>query len=320
MDATLVPALFDAFTVARLGSVGAAAKKLGKTPSAVSQQLRHLSELSGVSLFERKGRGVRLTPAGERVLPLAARLFDDAETVFRLFGELSGESSTTLRIATSDYLARPLLVPVLYHLAQEGVPVHFEITTAHSEEALTRLERGDVELAIVSFSGERAGLETHPLLEQSFYWIAPARRGARSKNARRRRPSLTARLSAEPLLRLAPGSIGRRLLDAWLDRHGVRPRSTIDVPSVSLLLAYATGGVGVGLVPALSLDARELRGVEIERADVGTLPVQLVVRAGRRSDPAVEHFVERLERQAEGERARAAPGTGARRLPYGIES
>lgn len=296
MNPALVPALFDAFTVARMGSVGAAAKALNKTPSAVSQQLRHLAELSGVALFERRGRGIRLTRAGERVLPLATRLFDEAETLFRLLGELSGESATTLRIAASDYLARPLLVPVLHELAAEGVPIHFEITTAHSEEALARLERGDVELAIVSFTGERAGLETHELLEQSFHWIA-AKPGGRARGTKRPAASLTERLATEPLLRLAPGSVGRGLLDAWLDRHGVRPRSTIDVPSVSLLLAYATGGVGVGLVPALSLDPGEIRGVELERADVPSLPVRLVLRAGRRRDAAVDHFVERLERE-----------------------
>jgi len=302
MDPSLVPALFDAFTVARLGSIAAAAKQLGKTPSAVSQQLRHLTELSGVSLFERRGRGVRLSAAGERVLPLATRLFDEAETVFRLFGELSGAGQTTLRIAAADYLARPLLVPVLHELAAEGAPLHFEITTAHSEEALERLERGDVELAIVSFSGERAGLETHLLLEQAFYWIAPVR-GERRNRARGSRRSLTERLGGEPLLRLAPGSVGRRLLEEWLDRHGVRPTSTIDVPSVSLLLAYAAGGVGVGLIPALSLEgAPPSRGpgsFELERADVAPLPVKLVLREGRRRDAAVEHFVERLEREAE---------------------
>jgi DNA-binding transcriptional LysR family regulator len=294
----LIPALFDALTVARLGSVGAAAKKLGKTPSAVSQQLRHLSELTGVSLFERRGRGVRLSPAGERVLPLATRLFDEAETLFRLFGELSGEARTTLRIAAADYLARPLLVPVLRELAAEGVPIHFEITTAHSEEALARLESGDVELAIVSFSGERTGLETHALFEQSFFWIAPERRSRPGGGKRRRELSLTDRLANEPLLRLAPGSVGRRLLDEWLERDGVRVTSTVDVPSVSLLLAYATGGVGIGLVPALALEGGRLRGVSRERADVPALAVKLVLRAGRRRDAAVDHFVERLEQQA----------------------
>ena len=325
MDPSLVPALYDAFTVARLGSIAAAAKQLGKTPSAVSQQLRHLTELSGVSLFERRGRGVRLSAAGERVLPLATRLFDEAETVFRLFGELSGAAQTTLRIAAADYLARPLLVPVLHELAAEGAPLHFEITTAHSEEALERLERGDVELAIVSFSGERAGLETHVLFEQPFYWIAPRRArtpGTRgTKGTERARASLTERLATEPLLRLAPGSVGRRLLDEWLDQHGVRVTSTIDVPSVSLLLAYATGGVGIGLIPALSLDTDEARGahrthgaVELERADLPALPVKLVLREGRRRDAAVDHFVERLEREAErwAERIAAVEGRSGR--------
>jgi DNA-binding transcriptional LysR family regulator len=314
LDPSLVPALFDAFTVARLGSVAAAAKQLGKTPSAVSQQLRHLTELSGVALFERRGRGVRLSAAGERVLPLATRLFDEAETLFRLLGELSGAAQTTLRIAAADYLARPLLVPVLHELAAEGAPIHFEITTAHSEDALGRLERGDVELAIVSFSGERPGLETHVLFEQPFYWIAPRRR---SSGKKRRHGSLTERLASEPLLRLAPGSVGRRLLDAWLDEHGVRVTSTVDVPSVSLLLAYARGGVGVGLIPALSLDSDEGRGaVELERADLPALPVKLALREGRRRDAAVEHFVERLEREAQalGRRfsVRARQGKAAR--------
>lgn len=291
MDPALVPALFDALTVARLGSVGAAARKLGKTPSAVSQQIRHLTEALGVTLFERRGRGLVLTPAAEQVLPAATRLFDEAETVFRLFGELEGTGTTTLRIAASDYLAKPLLVPVLRDLAADGAPLNFEISTAHSEEAVARLEQGEVEMAIVSFSGERPGLTARVLFDQPFFWIAPARRG--------KRRTLLERLQAgEPLLRLGGGSVGRKLLERWLSEHRLRPSSTIDVPSVSLLLAYASGGVGIGLVPALALEKRAMSGVLLERAEIEALPVRLVVRAGRRQAPAVEQFVTRLEREA----------------------
>jgi DNA-binding transcriptional LysR family regulator len=265
----------------------------------VSQQIRHLTEALGVTLFERRGRGLVLTPAAEQVLPAATRLFDEAEAVFRLFGELEGNATTTLRIASSDYLAKPLLVPVLRDLAAEGAPLHFEITTAHSEEALTRLERGDVEMAIVSFAGERAGLDSRVLFAQPFFWIAPARRG--------KQLSLVGRIQAgEPLLRLAPGSVGRKLLDDFLEAKRVRPSSTIDVPSVSLLLAYAMGGVGIGLVPALPLERSSLTGVRLERAELSPLPVRLVVRTGRRAVPAVEHFVARLEREAAKIRARVA--------------
>lgn len=291
MDPALIPAIYDVMMVSRTGSVGAAAKRLNKTSSAVSQQIRRLTDALGVPLFERRGRGLALTAAAERVLPAATRLFDEAEALFRLFGELSGSVTTTLRIAASDYFAKPLLVPVLRDLAVERAPLHFEISTVHSEEALTLLERGDVEMAIVSFSGTREGLSPRLLFEQPFYWVGPRRAG-------RRRP-LSERLEHEPLLRLAAGSHGRKLLDRYLEEHRIRPASTIDVPSVSLLLTYASGGVGVGLAPALPFIEGELHGAELEPAQLPRLPVQLVMRAGRPMVPAVQHFIERLLARAE---------------------
>lgn len=301
VDPALIPALYDALTVARLGSVGAAARRLNKTPSAVSQQIRRLTDAFAVPLFEKRGRRVTLTPAGERIVPVATRLFDEADAVSRLFGELTGDSETTLRLAASDYLAKPLLVPVLRDLAAQGVPLHFEITTVHSEEGLSLVERGEVEMAIVSFTGQRAGLQAVKLFEQPFFWVGTERAHDGG--------SLAERLARGPVLRLAPGSIGRKLLDRYLEEHDLRPRSTIDVPSVSLLLAYATGGVGVGLVPALPLSDSTLRDVHVERAAVGTLPVRLVTRARRKSSSAVERFVTRLLHEAQRHRGnfRALP-------------
>jgi DNA-binding transcriptional LysR family regulator len=301
MDPALIPALYDALTVARLGSVGAAAKRLGKTPSAVSQQIRHLTDALEVPLFERRGRGLVLTQAAERVLPSATRLFDEAEAVFRLFGELGGSGATRLRIAASDYLARPLLIPVLKGLAEQGAPLAFEISTAHSEEALTRLERGDVEMAIVSVQGERAGLSARRLFEQPFAWIAPKRRGDER--------TVSERLREEPVLRLAPGSVGRRLLDRYLEEHAIRPGSIIDVPSVSLVLAYAAGGIGVGLVPVLALEPGQLGSLAVERAAVPRLPVALVTRAARPVVPAVERFTERLILESERRKRELERGT-----------
>ena len=65
MDASLLPALHDALIVAQTSSVGEAARRLHKTPSAVSQQLRRIEEHYGVKLFEKDGRRVRPSPAGE---------------------------------------------------------------------------------------------------------------------------------------------------------------------------------------------------------------------------------------------------------------
>jgi DNA-binding transcriptional LysR family regulator len=102
-------------------------------------------------------------------------------------------------------------------------------------------------------------------------------------------------------------------LDDYLAQRGLRPASTIDVPSVSLLLAYATGGVGIGLIPALSLDDRDLAGALLEPAEVPSLSVQLVMRTGRRAVPAVDRFIDRLLKEAAKQRPRLEAQRGRRR-------
>jgi DNA-binding transcriptional LysR family regulator len=96
----------------------------------------------------------------------------------------------------------------------------------------------------------------------------------------------------EPLLRLAAGSQGRRLLDTFLEEHRIRPTSTIDVPSVSLMLSYAAGGFGIGLVPALALAEVARSKVVTESAAVQALPVKLVYRDNYRLTPGATQFVE----------------------------
>ncbi len=301
MDPSLIPALYDAITVARLGSVALAADRLHKTPSAVSQQLRRLGEALGAPLFERRGRGLVLSAMGQQALPAITRLFDEADAVFGVLGDLSGTGVSLLRIAASDYIGRALLVPVLRRLASAGAPLHFEITTVHSEEALRRLERGEVDLAIVSVAGERPELVSRTLFEQPFLWLMPRRAG--------RRAALDERLLREPVLRLAPGSGGRRLLDHYLEERRLRPTSTIDVPSVSLLLAYATGGVGIGLVPALACEGVRRERIALERAQMPLHPVRLVTRTLWHGGAAAERFVAELVEEAARHAAALARGT-----------
>jgi DNA-binding transcriptional LysR family regulator len=250
-----------------------------------------------------------LTPAATELLPATTRLFDEAAAVFRMFEELAGAGATLLRVAAGDYLATPLLVPVLRRLAVAGVPLHFEISTVHSEEALLRLERGDVDLAIASHVSERPTLIPRTLLDQTFYWIAARRETDDSSG----QLVLARRLASEPLLRLAPGSLGRKLLDRLIEAEGVRPKSTIDVASVSLLLAYVQGGVGVGLVPALSLDGIDRAGVVLARAAVDAVPVQVVTRVGWHGGAVVERFIAELVTRAEALRPTAATAPRRRR-------
>jgi DNA-binding transcriptional LysR family regulator len=288
MDASLLPALHDALVVAQTSSVGEAARRLHKTPSAVSQQLRRIEEAYGVALFERVGRRVRLSPAGEAALGALTRVFDEAASLSTLLDELAGARVATLRIAASDYLGEALLLPVMRRLFAERVPLRFEITTTNSVEAGRLVAEGQVDLGMVSAARE-AGPEEVALLRQPFVWVAPRRR---------RGGPVTARLSTEPLLRLAPGSHGRRLLDEYLGRTGLRPLSTIDLPSVSLMLSYASRGLGIGLVPALALQRADRPRLAIQPADVPDVAVRLVLRPTLKRSAPVRRFLDGLVLEA----------------------
>jgi DNA-binding transcriptional LysR family regulator len=290
MDPALIPALHDALVVAQTGSVGEAARRLHKTPSAVSQQLRRIEQRFGVALFERAGRGLRPSPAGETVLGSLTRLFDEASSLEGVLDGLASERVTMLRVAASDYLGEALLLPVLRRLAADATPLRFVITTTNSVEAARLLADGLVDVAMVS-SHRPAGPDATVLCRQRFFWIAP-RRG------RGRPQPLRARLAREPLLRLGAGSQGRRLLDEMLARLRLQPPSTIDVPSVSLVLSYARQGLGVSLVPELALARGDRRHLVIEAADVAPMDVHLVCRPTLKRTRAVARFLDGLAEEA----------------------
>jgi DNA-binding transcriptional LysR family regulator len=288
MDAALLPALHDALIVAQTSSVGEAARRLHKTPSAVSQQLRRIEVHYGLALFERVGRRVRLSPAGEAALGALTRVFDEAASLGILLEELGGARLTTLRIAASDYLGEALLLPVMRALFAERAALRFEITTTNSVEAGRLVGEGQVDVGIASASRE-PGPDEVLLLRQRFCWVGPRRRGT---------GPVSSRLAREPLLRLAAGSQGRRLLDEYLGRTGVRPLSTVDLPSVSLMLSYASQGLGIGLVPALALERAERARLAVEDAAVPAVAVRLALRPALKRTAPVRRFLDRLVLEA----------------------
>ncbi len=290
IDASWLSALHDVLVVAQTSSVAEAAKRLGKTPSAVSQQLRRVESRFGPHLFEKHGRHIRLTAAGEAAIGAMTRVFDEAQSLYTLLEELAGARVTTLRLAASDYLGQALLLPVIRDLVEERVPLHFEITTTNSIEARRLVAQGLADVAILSPTREVEPDEI-ALFQQDFCWVAPRRPGVSNR-------SVTARLLREPLLRLSAGSQGRILLDELLGRSGLTPVSTIDLPSVSQMLLWVSQGLGIGLVPRLALWGAPVRRMVIEPAAVPSLTVRLGLRPTLKRTVAFRRFLERLESEA----------------------
>ncbi len=130
------------------GTLAAVAVALGYSPSAVSQQLTLLEKDAGTPLFEKAGRGVRLTDAGRLLARHARVLLTAAEAAEADLAALSSAVRGTVRAGGLQSAARRFLVPAVARLATEHPQVRLELFELELEQALPGLRLGAVDLVI----------------------------------------------------------------------------------------------------------------------------------------------------------------------------
>lgn len=134
--------------LAERGTLGAVAAALGFSPSAVSQQLAVLEKETGALLFEKAGRGVRLTDAGRLLAAHAELLLTAAERAAADLAALGGQVRGTVRAGGLQSVARRLLVPAVAQLMQQHPQVRVEISEIELEQGLPGLRTGSIDLII----------------------------------------------------------------------------------------------------------------------------------------------------------------------------
>jgi DNA-binding transcriptional LysR family regulator len=174
-------------TIARSGSFAAAARELGKVPSALTYSVRQLEEALDVLLFDRSSRQAQLTAAGQELLQEGRRLLHEMGAVANRVRRVAGGWEATLAISVEDILSVPTvfeLVEGFYsacpgeHERAEGTaaPTRLRLRTDVLAGTWEALVTGQVDLAI-GVSGEHAnpgGIEVRPLGELAFvFCVAP---------------------------------------------------------------------------------------------------------------------------------------------------
>jgi DNA-binding transcriptional LysR family regulator len=148
-----------------------AAERLHIVQPAVSQQIRRLERDLGVQLFDRTSRRVRLTAAGERLLPEARAVLAAADQTRRLAAELA--SSGILRLGTSQGLGERL-PQVLDELARTAPALRVELVGARADQRLAMLRSGQLDSAFVRAVPQARDLELLPLWDDPLVAALPA--------------------------------------------------------------------------------------------------------------------------------------------------
>lgn len=156
--------------IASHDSFGAAAVQLGRTQSAVTQQMQRLEEQVGHSLFEKQGRGKRLTEHGRRLLAYARQLMAIHDEALRVLqqGDLQGH----LRIGAPHDVADTVLPPLLAEVVRNWPMLQVSIQVGRSPFLTDALRRGEIDMAIsnrVEDEFERLMLRSYPTV-----WLCAA--------------------------------------------------------------------------------------------------------------------------------------------------
>jgi DNA-binding transcriptional LysR family regulator len=280
------------------GTLGAVARALAYSPSAVSQQLRVLEREAGVALLERAGRRVRLTEAGEVLARHADRLLGGIEEAeAELAGLAAGGVVGTVRIAAFQTATIALIPPALSLLERNHPGLRVEILQSEPEPALQALALGDLDVVIADEWDSvprpgREGLLREELLSEGVRLILPADHPLAIEGG----PVSLRALAHAPWACGQPPSSHDRLVQHTCRTLGgftpdVRHRST----DLLVLLALVRSGHAVTLLPDLvradddtTLAVRDLAEGKLTRR------VFTTVRATAADRPAISAVREAL--------------------------
>ncbi len=145
-----ISALQAFIAVAESGSFSRAGERIFLTQPAISKRIAALEQDIGARLFDRVGRKIHLTPAGEALLLRTRAVLGELEDIKRDITNLSGTIAGELSVATSHHIGLHRLPPALKRFHETYTNVRLNLHFMDSEKACNAVARGELELAVVT--------------------------------------------------------------------------------------------------------------------------------------------------------------------------
>ena len=279
----------DAFlAVAESGSFSTAAERLFLTQPAVSKRIAQLEQQLGTRLFDRVGRRIRLTEAGEALLPRARQVLLDLEDMSRAISNLTGTVSGTLRIGTSHHIGLHRLPPVLRRFSREYPDVKLDIHFIDSEEAWEAVLHGDLEMGVVTLPPQ-----PDPRLHSQAVWQDPLVFMAAPEHPLARLDRVTLEtLTGYSAILPSPVTFTRRIVESLFEEQALTLNISMSTNYLETIHMMVSIGLGWSVLPETMLDDSVVR-LNVDTA----LPVRrlgVVTHPGRSRSNAAGAFLDIL--------------------------
>lgn len=269
--------------LSRTGHFGRAADECAVTQPAMSMQIQELERELGLALFERRRNGVSLTPDGEEVLARVRTILAETEAISAMSTHRKGLSGT-LRLGVIPTIG-PYLLPGLLPALPDAYPdLKIAVRETRTASLLLELQQGRLDMIVAALPLDGQDIVAEPLLRDRFLLATSAARPAPPAAA------LKEFIASEQLLLLEEGHCLRDQALNHCEAAGIRYGEIYGTSNIATLIQMVANGLGITLVPEISLD------MEINRAKVRLSrfgepePYRTIALAWRRSSPRARHF------------------------------
>ena len=259
--------------VARHQSFTRAAEALFLSQPAVTRQIAALENELRTRLFERLGRSVRLTAAGEVLRRYSTQILRQAAEAEAAVADVATGAAGRLAVGASSTTAAYVLPQILRKFRENWSGVDLSVHTGASAQVAQMVVDGAVDIGVVTGYREQSGLIEVPIAEYATGVVVyPAHPLARSGQVTIK----AADLAGSPLILMEEGTNLRTYVDRLLSAAGVEERVTMELDNVEAIKKMIEAGLGISLLPLVTVQA------EVETGRLMALPLADVPKAQRR--------------------------------------
>lgn len=231
--------------IADTGSFTAAGDKLHVSQSAVSRQILLLEDELGEPVFHRIGRRIRITPAGESLLRLSHRVFQDLQDTVSGITEKQESLRATMRLVGGMTVCLYVFPELLAEVRRIHPHLDLKITVGSGERSIAMLRSGAGDLGLLTLPVEASDLVSVPALEEELLLITyPSHPLARKKQI------TPADLDGQPFILFETGSITRRLVEEFFTRERIDAQIVMETENVEIIKAMVRHGLGISVIPS----------------------------------------------------------------------
>jgi DNA-binding transcriptional LysR family regulator len=281
--------------VAKSASFSRAGKTVFLSQPAVSAQIRQLELEYGTRLFDRQGKKVRLTVAGDALLEYAEKLLALRNESLRAVADRANTPRGTLLIGASEATCLYVLPEVFAEYHRLYADVQINIYRNFSHKVLEKVEDGSVDVGIVTLPIKSPSLKTHSIFQDRLLlMVSPKNALAKKKVVR------VSEIVEQPLIYPKTGST-RQMLDKLFRPYRSQLHITMELASVGMIKAFVAANLGVSLISETfardEVRAGEVKLIPIADTDLWR-ELGLVYRRDRTLPRAAAAFVSLISRRA----------------------